>query len=142
MSARASTRLAWTLWGLVIAFAAASLVLRLWNNAALGSSVTGAERLSEFLWWVVLIPALVPAYATVGAIVAWRRPTNGVGWLCLALGMLVALEAFSVKLRDETDLDRLTPELLRVVQETMQPGHVSLWLRPPHDVSRSTVRGR
>jgi hypothetical protein len=36
--------------------------------------------------------ALVPAYATVGAIVAWRRPNNGVGWLCLTLGMLVALE--------------------------------------------------
>ncbi len=92
MSARAAAWLVWSVWGLVIVLAAASLVLRLWNGAALGSSVVGAERLSEFLWWVVLIPALVPAYATVGAIVAWRRPNNGVGWLCLALGMLVALQ--------------------------------------------------
>ncbi len=39
--------------------------------------------------------------------------------------------AFSATLRQEVDLDQLREQLLAVVQETMQPTHVSLWLRPP-----------
>ncbi len=45
--------------------------------------------------------------------------------------------AFSATLRQEVDLAQLHDNLLSVVQETMQPTHISLWLRPPqHDEKR------
>jgi len=86
----AAARLAWSLWGLVIVLAVASFILRNW--IAPESQHQGTWHLEDILWWSVLIPALVPAYATVGALVVARRPGSPVGWLCLALGALVALE--------------------------------------------------
>jgi hypothetical protein len=43
------------------------------------------------------------------------------------------IQAFSVRLRQEVDLDELSAELLAVVDRTMEPATVSLWLRPPTD---------
>jgi hypothetical protein len=50
------------------------------------------------------------------------------------------IEAFSVRLRDQIDLDTLTAEVLAVVNQTMEPTTASVWLRPPTvSVAKSTL---
>jgi hypothetical protein len=48
------------------------------------------------------------------------------------------LEDFSAKLRNETNLETLKRDLEEVVTETMQPAHMSLWMRP--DMSSKVKR--
>jgi hypothetical protein len=50
------------------------------------------------------------------------------------------LDEFGSRLREETDLDALSDHLVEVVRETMQPNHVSLWMRTPEHEAREGVR--
>ena len=49
------------------------------------------------------------------------------------------LAAFSATLRNEVDLNELREHVLAVVQDTMQPAHISLWLRPPERRAAETL---
>ena len=50
------------------------------------------------------------------------------------------IQAFSTRLRDQIDLDTLSSELLAVIDQTMEPTRVSLWLRPSPPGSSATAR--
>lgn len=50
------------------------------------------------------------------------------------------LAAFSATLRSEVDLSQLSEQLLSIVEETMQPAHVSLWLRPSARAKNHHIR--
>jgi len=47
------------------------------------------------------------------------------------------MEAYSVRLREQVDLDTLSTELLAAVDQTVQPTRVLLWLRPSHRAPRT-----
>jgi hypothetical protein len=52
------------------------------------------------------------------------------------------LAAFTARLREETELDTLSGDVVGVVRETMQPAHVGFWLRPPIGVGKVGGEGR
>ena len=78
-SPRATSWLAWLLWGVAMAFGMAFVVLGLWESFDSPSPLEDPDHFAEFLWFGVLVPAAIPAFATVGAVVASRRPGNWVG---------------------------------------------------------------
>ena len=85
MSARTAARLAWSLWALSVSLTGLSLLLLVLILRSPNSYI--------FDWW--LGNALVVVDATVGAIVASRRPENPVGWLLCLSGVAVGTSSFT-----------------------------------------------
>jgi hypothetical protein len=85
MSPRAAAWLAWSLWALSLALTALSLFLLVLNLSRPNTHI--------FDWW--LGNAMVVIDATVGAILASRRPENPVGWLLCLSGVAVSTSSFT-----------------------------------------------
>ena len=76
--------LAWGIWALTIAlYGVAVTIQRIVGDSAATQQDTWAARLA-------LLAAFV-AFATIGAVIASRRPRNAVGWMFVAIGLFVAL---------------------------------------------------
>lgn len=85
MSRRSAVRLAWSLWAITVVLTGLSLLLLFLNLSHPDTHV--------FDWW--LGNSLVVIDATVGAIVASRRPENLVGWLLCLFGVAVGTSSFT-----------------------------------------------
>ena len=83
MSPRTAARLAWTLWAASLAVLAGAVALETANRHALADP-------SELSLLLVFL-----CFATVGAVLASRRPDNAVGWICSAIGFTAFLGGFS-----------------------------------------------
>lgn len=73
----------------------------------------------------------------VGFLLFWRRSDD---WLALLVAFSLTLEQFSLTLRNELELSQLSEQLLNVVQETMQPTQVSLWLRKSDHEKKTNIQ--
>jgi hypothetical protein len=74
------------------------------------------------------------AVVVVGEVLGEHRSTLAVA--------AATIDHFSVRLREQIDLDTLTGELLAVVDQTMEPTRASLWLRPPVATADQRTRRR
>jgi hypothetical protein len=84
MSARAATLLAWSLAGLSVVMFVATVALTissLYVAPATQPSSTGGT-LGDLLLWIPFL-----AFPLVGALIASKRPTNPIGWICLVAGL-------------------------------------------------------
>jgi hypothetical protein len=92
MSARAASRLGWSVWVVSIALAGVTLALSILSigvepgRPGLSETPSAADAVTAAVYFVA-----VAAFATVGAFVIWRRPGNEIGWVFLAIGAVVSI---------------------------------------------------
>src|ERR687894_58877 len=92
MSDRVAAWLSWTLWALCVALVAATGLLSLITPPIPPDGPPA--------FWGAAFVTLSLAYPTVGAIVAWRRPKNPIGWIFCAVGLVLAFQTFAAGYAD------------------------------------------
>ena len=83
MTAQARSRVAWIVWGCLMAILALTVAVSIANRG-----------IQEDAWFYPLAIAMILGYSTVGAVVASRNPRNPIGWLMLGVGGVFAIGGF------------------------------------------------
>jgi signal transduction histidine kinase len=104
MNQRTASRLAWSLWGLVLAMLVTGLATSLMGKQPFGEAV-----------FAVIFPLFLVAYATVGALVASRQPRNAIGWIFLGTGLLWASSGLAAGLATWAGPERIDLTWVRVM---------------------------
>jgi len=118
-------------YGLLTVLLGATYTVSVFGLGQLLSPATGESALAVAASTLVVAALFQPARRRVQAAVDRRFNRR-------RYNAATSIQAFSSRLRDQIDLDTLSTELLAVVDQTMEPTRVSLWLRPsPHDSSRT-----
>jgi hypothetical protein len=115
-------------YGLLTALLGAVYTLGVFGLGQLLNPVTGASTLAVAASTLAVAALFQPARRRVQAVVDRRFNRR-------RYDAARTVEAFSLRLRDQVELDTLSAELLTVVDQTMQPTALSLWLSP---TNRST----
>jgi hypothetical protein len=120
-------------YGLLTVLLGATYIVSVFGLGQLLSPATGESALAVAASTLVVAALFQPARRRVQAAVDRRfnRPRYNAA---------TSIQAFSSRLREQVDLDTLSTELLAVVDQTMEPTRVSLWLRPSPHGSSGTAR--
>jgi signal transduction histidine kinase len=104
MKQRTGSRLAWSLWGLVLAMLVAGVAM----------SLSGPQPFGEIVF-AFIFPLFLMAYATVGAVIASRQPHNAIGWIFLATGLLWAFSGLAAGLATWAGPERIDVTWVRLL---------------------------
>ena len=97
MKSRTASRIAWSLWGFAVVLLSGGMVLGFLGNIPVGEWV-----------FVVLLPAFLLASATVGSLIASRKPGNAIGWILLVTALLWAISQAALEVVRHIDRSGMT----------------------------------